>query len=244
MSDLPLSVSAPNTTPWPKVSLSTRLRIILLISFPIGLIIGGLLLYLGYSTINEIYQLRTNGKNVEARIVERDADGRIKYRFRLLEGGPEYFRLQLGRDIWSEEHVATNGGNVSVRYSPANPFVNRPASIPTPTGDDIGGIIFTMLFGFLPFLLLWCYIAAKHTQAKKSFSTLYIGYTAILIIGSLGGLLAGMFASVLPATPGQGDGPLSGLRDWLIANPGAKSLIIILIVAFNGAGYRSIKRTK
>jgi hypothetical protein len=176
--------------------MSRRLQALFLVAGPLGLLFGAFLLYLAYTTAHEVLLLRSHGEVAEARIVERHKDGRIKYRFRATEGGAEYFRSQLGSEIWSEGRYAA-GNNVSVRYSLTDPFCNRPASMPTPDGDEIGGIILAGLCGVLPFLLLAGFIASQHTQAKKIVATLYVGYTALLAVSALGGVLVGMIVARL-----------------------------------------------
>jgi hypothetical protein len=172
--------SRPATSPEAAARKEALLRMVFRISLPIAMLAGALCLYGAFAALHNMYSLASDKGIVEARVVERSDKG-VKYRFRLTEGGAEYFRKQLGREIWAQPGAST-GDTIAVQYSRRDPFVNQPAEEPVFTGDSVFGVVFLMVLGMFPIV---CGLLMLTFQSKRQgLSKLILGYTGI-VLGSL-----------------------------------------------------------
>jgi hypothetical protein len=156
---------------------------------PLAAVIGLTALYLASRAALDVYSLRVHGRIVEARIVERRS-GEIQYRFRLADDDTEYFRRQLGKQIWSQSGIPVERDTIAVRYAAKDPFSNRPAQEPVPGGDEVFGILFLAAIGAFPFVV-FTRLPGDLRAGRARTSDALIVYTAVVVgSGAVGAAIA------------------------------------------------------
>lgn len=161
------------------------------ISLPIALVGSFFLLCEVVTEAQAMYSLKGASQVIDARIVQRGLHG-VKYRFRVSEDGPEFFRKRTGREIWSDPGESPEGPVIRVRYAPENPFVNRPAHEPIISANGLLSMILLLAIALLPLVCLLLPLVPRFRARRETYSKVLVWYSALAILSGAIGVAASM----------------------------------------------------